>query len=216
MITNHDANALRAFTEKIAIDFNAGMIRAPVHLSGGNEEPLIDIFQAIRPQDWVLTTWRSHYHCLLKGVPPQRLREDILAGRSITLCYPDYRIVSSAIVGGICPIAVGIGLSIKRYQDDRERSNVITDKSRGEPYPRVWCFVGDMAAETGIFSECVRYALAHDLPIRFIVESNEKSVGTPTSAVWGSAVGLLALGNVTRYRYTLPWPHSGAGKRVEF
>src|SRR5215831_4668840 len=85
MITNHTPDTLKEFEQQIAEDFNAGKIRAPVHLAGGNEEQLIDIFSAVTKSDWVLTQWRSHYHCLLKGVPPERLRADILAGRSITL-----------------------------------------------------------------------------------------------------------------------------------
>jgi pyruvate dehydrogenase E1 component alpha subunit len=199
------ADELIAFEQRVAEAFNAGRIRAPVHLAGGNEDALIEIFSGIRPQDWVLTTWRSHYHCLLKGVPEEVLFADILAGRSITLNYPEQRVLSSAIVGGICPIAVGIAMAIRRHALDE----------------RVYCFVGDMTARTGAMSECVKYAMGHDLPVTFVVEDNGISVCTPTEEVWGGwtksrTPAHFGIAEFIHYQYKLPWPHSGAGKRVEF
>lgn len=190
---------LIAFEKGIAAMFDAGAIRAPVHLAGGNEAALQEIFAEIRPQDWITCTWRSHYHCLLKGVPPERLRADIVAGRSIALCYPEHRIISSAIVGGALPVAVGIAWAIKRSGEDA----------------RVWAFSGDMAATTGMFHECVQYAAGHHLPIQFVVESNGKSVCTDTAAVWGNECQPSRMADKF-FEYVLPWPHSGAGKRVQF
>ena len=93
---------LIAFEKEIAALFIAKQILAPVHLTGGNEDQLIQIFQKhVEERDWICTSWRSHYHCLLKGVPPEQLRKAIVAGRSISLCFPDHRIVSSGIVGGM-------------------------------------------------------------------------------------------------------------------
>ena len=57
------------FEENIADQFNKSKIKAPVHLYSGNEEEMISIFKDIKKDDWVLCTWRSHYQCLLKGVP---------------------------------------------------------------------------------------------------------------------------------------------------
>ena len=102
---------LIAFEDEIAALFNAGKIRAPVHLYSGNEDEIIDAFRPIRAQDWVFCSWRSHYQCLLKGVPKELVRDEILAGRSISLCFPGHRIYSSAIVGGVLPIAVGAAMS---------------------------------------------------------------------------------------------------------
>lgn len=189
---------LRAFEQDIAEEFNAGKIRAPIHLDGGNEEQLIKVFQNIHPEDWVCGSWRMHYKCLLKGVPPERLKADIMAGRSITLCYPEYHIISSAIVGGILPIALGIAASIKRRSGMDE----------------VHCFLGDMTARTGMYHECQRYAAGFDLPINWIIEDNGKSVGTDTRAVWSNGKGWFPRGD--QFTYELPWPHSGAGRRVEF
>ena len=57
------------FENKIANLFNLAKIRAPVHLHSGNELSLIKIFKKIKKNDWIFCSWRSHYHCLLKGVP---------------------------------------------------------------------------------------------------------------------------------------------------
>ena len=194
---------LIAFESDIADEFNASKIRAPVHLYFGNEDALIDIFKDVRDDDWVLCSWRSHYQCLLKGVPPDEVKREIMEGRSISLCFPKYRIVSSAIVGGVLPIATGIAVSIKRAGGTN----------------RVFCFMGEMTAETGIAHECVKYARNHELPIQFIVEDNGKSVCTDTREAWAQPK-LSYEDNtdprVTYYRYETKYPHAGAGKRVQF
>lgn len=191
---------LIAFEDDIAARFNAGEIKSPVHLAGGNEDQLIEIFKEIRPQDWVLCSWRSHYHCLLKGVPPNVLRDKIIMGRSIGLCFKGYRILSSAIVGGICPIAVGIAAGIK---------------ARGEG-ARVWCFIGDMTAQTGIFDESFHYIRAQELPLTFVDEDNGLSVCTDTRKVWGERGAYNTSGRLTGYEYTLTRPHVGTGQWVSF
>jgi TPP-dependent pyruvate/acetoin dehydrogenase alpha subunit len=191
--------ALKAFEKDIAECFNRGEIRAPIHLDGGNEEQLIEIFKDIKSEDWVCGSWRMHYKCLLKSVPSAQLKRDILAGRSITLCYQEFRIISSAIVGGILPIALGLALSIKRTGGKE----------------RVWAFLGDMTAKTGMYHECVVYAQGFDLPIKFVIENNNLSVCTPTQEVWGSQEGWRT-DRVIGFNYTLPFPHSGAGKRINF
>lgn len=191
------ADQLAAFESDIAAEFNAGKIRAPVHLESGNEAALIRVFEKVKPEDWVCCSWRSHLKCLLKGVPPEVLKADIMAGRSISLCFPEQRVISSAIVGGILPIALGIAWSIKRAGGSEV----------------VHCFVGDMTSRTGIFHECAEYAGGFDLPIRWIIEDNNLSVCTPTSEVWGSE---LFVKNLVGYAYSSSFPHAGAGKRIQF
>lgn len=191
---------LIAFETDIANEFNAGRIRAPVHLYDGNEEVMIEIFKHVKPEDWVLCSWRSHYQCLLKGVPPEQLKAEIMEGRSISLCFPTYRILSSAIVGGILPIAVGLGMAIK-LAGGKET---------------VWVFMGDMTAETGISHECEKYAINHGLPLRFIIEDNRKSVCTDTRMVWNNNGPAKRRLNDHVYEYAPKYPHAGAGKRVQF
>ena len=194
---------LIAFEEDIANEFNNGKIKAPVHLYSGNEQSIIDVFQEINPQDWVLCSWRSHYQCLLKGVPEKDVKNKIMEGKSISLCFPEYRILSSAIVAGTLPIAVGLGLSIKRQ-----------GKSEW-----VYCFVGDMTSETGAFEECYKYVRYHDLPVKFIIEDNGKSVCTDTRRTWNRITLTyegLANKHLYYYNYETKWPHAGAGKRIQF
>lgn len=194
---------LIAFEEDIADCFNNKIIKSPVHLYSGNEDEMINVFSTVKKEDWVLCTWRSHYQCLLKGVPAQEVKETIIDGKSISLCFPEYKVFSSAIVTGILPIAVGLGLSIKR-----------SDKNE-----RVHCFVGDMTSETGSFEECYKYVVNHNLPVRFIIEDNGKSVCTDTKKTWG--IRKLTREGVSNehlyyYKYETKWPHAGAGARVQF
>ena len=107
MITNLTAKDLINFEDRVADAFNSGLIRAPVHIYHGNENQMIEVFGDVKEQDWIMCSWRSHYQCLLKGVPEDVLYRDILAGRSISLCYPKEQIFSSAIVGGSISIATG-------------------------------------------------------------------------------------------------------------
>lgn len=187
---------LIAFETEIAALFNAGQIPHPVHLSDGNEDQLIAIFEDIEPHDWVLGSWRMHYQALLHGVPRETLKRAICEGHSMALHFPEYRVYGSAIAGGGVPIALGAAMAIRR---------------QGGP-ERVWCFVGDMVALSGIFHECSTYAANHDLPIAWIVEDNGVSVCTPTAAVWGETKEP----HVVRYRYASKYPHAGAGTRVQF
>jgi pyruvate dehydrogenase E1 component alpha subunit len=193
---------LIAFETDIADCFNNAMIKAPVHLYDGNEEQMIDIFKKVQSDDWVFCTWRSHYQCLLKGVPQEQVKKDIIDGKSITLCYPEYNVYSSAIVTGNIPIATGVALDIKRKKGTNH----------------VWCFVGDMTSETGTFFENWKYAVNYDLPITYVIEDNSKSVCTETKKTWNS--DNLFFSNETRkiiyYQYETKYPHAGAGKRIQF
>lgn len=197
---------LIAFEDEIATEFNAGKIPYPVHLESGNENQLIEIFKDVRPNDWVFGSWRLHLKCLLKGVSREMLRDAIRRGESMALCFPEYQVYGSAIVGGTLPIALGVAMAIKRAIGSE----------------RVYCFVGDMTAQTGIFDECVRYAVGHDLPIFFIVEDNGVSVCSSTREVWGydqcSRAELMKKSREKErfYEYQSKYPHAGAGKRVQF
>lgn len=198
------------FETDIAELFNSAKIRAPIHLYANNEENIIKVFEKIDiNNDWVCCTWRNHYQALLKGVPPELLREKIIQGKSMIMNLPEYKFICSSIVGGIPSIAAGIALAAKL-------------KGSSE---RVWCWTGDMSAETGAWSEAYRYAVAQELPITFIVEDNELSVMTPTCEVWGSNKWYLPSQDVSYYesphliyyKYKNEiYPHAGAGVRVQF
>jgi pyruvate dehydrogenase E1 component alpha subunit len=194
-----DKAGLIQFERKMADHWEAGKVKGPIHLSGGNEEELIEIFKYVKKTDWVFSTWRSHYHALLKGVPSEWLEEEILAGRSITIVNQEERFYSSAIVGSIIPIATGVAMANKRDNKD----------------DKVWCFIGDMAFETGGFYEMHKYAQRYDLPIRFVVEDNGVSTNTPTEETWNGIKREIP-SDIIWYDYKKQWPHYGTGKWIVF
>ena len=195
------AKELIDFEEEIATAFNNKEIKAPIHLHGNNEDQLIKIFESIGPADWIFSSWRSHYHCLLKGVPPDQLKKDILDGKSMTLIYPEFNIYTSAIVGGTIPIALGTAFALKKQ------------KKEGT----VYLFIGEMTSETGVAHEAHKYATAHNLPKKFVIEINHKSVCTDTLKTWNMKdYSLKGKKNVIHYEYDLPWRHAGSGTRVQF
>ena len=203
MIKKINKKQLIKFEEEIADLFNNAQIRAPVHLYYGNEKSIIEVFKRIKKKDWVFCSWRSHYQCLLKGVPEKLIKKDIMRGKSISLCFPKYKIYSSAIVGGILPIALGVAFAAKL-----KRSN-----------EKIYCFVGDMTSETGMMNECYKFAVNYNLPIHFIIEDNNVSVCTDTRKTWRMkklSYEKIKSKYITFYKYKNKYPHAGAGTRVQF
>ncbi|MBL8012501.1 MAG: hypothetical protein JNN05_01500 [Candidatus Omnitrophica bacterium] len=203
MITKEE---IENFEKEIADVFATGVIRAPVHLRAGREDALIKIFKdnAIGPDDYVFGFWDSHELALLKGVPREELKQAILDGKSISLCFPKYNFLCSGIVGSLMGTAAGTAWSLKNQN------------KRG----RVFLFCGDMSAETGIFHEAIKYIVNFDLPAKFIVCDNGVSVMTNTRETWGSSdpwfKGTKYEKNIIYFQYTNGYPHSGLGKLIKF
>jgi len=203
---------LISFENKIGDLFNQGQIKAPIHLYSGNEDIIMEVFKDIDIEnDWVCCTWRNHYQGLLKGIPESVMQENIMNGKSMVMNLPEYKFICSSIVGGIPSIAAGIAFALKHQNKNN----------------RVWCWVGDMSAETGAFHEAYKYSLNHNFPITFVVEDNKKSVCTPTPDIWNRDQpyylnskyegGILKQPNLYYYQYTNDkYPHAGAGMRVQF
>ena len=100
-----------------------------------------------------------------------------------------------------------------------ENGKIRSVKLKNQKDTKVYCFIGEMTAETGIAHECIKYSRNFKLPIHFIVEDNEKSVCTDTRNAWNQKK--LTYENisdeyVTYYHYTSKYPHAGAGKRIQF
>ena len=196
--TGYNKQQMIDFEELIVKHWEDAKIRGPVHLSNGNEDQLLEVFKRIKTTDWVFSTWRSHYHAMLKGISLDWLEQQILAGKSITICNMEERFYSSAIVTATLPIALGVAQAIKKSGG--------TDK--------VWCFIGDMCFETGIFYEVHKYARNFDLPLYFVVEDNGISTYTPTEATWNVKRDIPS--DVVHYSYKSRFPHYGSGKWVAF
>ena len=194
------------FEKEIADIFATGVIRAPVHLRAGREEDLIKIFQEqdIGPDDYVFGYWDSHELALLKGVPREVVKQAIIDGKSISLCFPEYKVLCSGIAGSLMGTATGAAWALKNQG------------KKG----RAFIFCGDMSAETGIFHEAVKYALNFDLPATFIVCDNGVSVMTDTREVWGSKEpwfkGTKFEKKIIYFKYLNSYPHSGLGKLIKF
>lgn len=178
--------------------YEAGKVLGPVHLSKNNEKELIEIFQHIKETDWVFSAWRNHYHALLHGVNASKIKEWICEGKSMGISNVDPPFYASSIVGGTIPIALGTAMALKRNNSKN----------------RVWCFIGDMTMETGIFWEAYKYSQNFNLPIQFVVEDNNLSVHTPTDIAWGKRMEVPK--NVIYYQYEMTYPHHGTGKWVNF
>ena len=189
---------LISFETEVGERYENGKILAPIHLSKDNEDELIEIFQYINKDDWVFSAWRNHYHALLHGFDRQELMDSIVEGRSMATSSDIHKFYSSAIVGGIIPIALGTAMALKRKGSDR----------------KVWCFIGDMTFETGGFYECHKYAKNFNLPLQFVVEDNNLSVQTPTDATWGIKKDIPS--DVIYYEYKNGYPHHGTGEWVNF
>ena len=190
---------LITFEEKVKKYYEDAKITSPVHLSKGNEKQVLEIFQYVHTDDWVFSSWRNHFHALLHGLEADRLMKDIISGRSMNTSSVKPKFYSSSIVAGIIPIAVGAAKALKMKKINR----------------RVWCFIGDMTFETGIFYEAYKYVNNFDLPLQFVVEDNNLSTNTPTDETW-SGIKREVPDDVIYYSYERGYPHHGTGSWVLF
>jgi len=187
--------SLIAFTNKIAAHHDAGKIPFALHLPGGNEENLIEIFSEIKEDDYVLSTHRNAYHALLHGLPEGEVEEKILDARSMFMFDRQRNFYVSAIIGGTPAIAVGIAWALKKKGSKQ----------------KVWCFVGDGIEDTGHFAEAVRYVDGFDLPCKFIIEDDNMAVEVPKEVRWGTKKNLTWPDCVFRYHYSKTRPHIRTG-----
>lgn len=199
MQTKQTKESLVGFEQRIVEAFRQGDLPFLVHLSGGNEEQLIKLFDEIGEKDWVFSSHRNHYHALLKGIPDNELEGLIRSGRSMFVFSREHRFVTSSILAGTCGMAAGAALAIKRNGGSE----------------RVWCFIGDGAEEQGHFYEAVLFVEANELPCTFIVEDNKRQVDTDFATRRGTASATQhPLGHfscVRRMTYEPSFPHGGAG-----
>jgi len=193
-----DKQYLIDFETEVKERYEAGEIKAPVHLASNNEEQLIEIFKDVGKDDWVFCSWRNHYHALLHGIPRDTLMDMIVRGKSMSVYSDKPKFYSSSIVGGILPIALGVAKSIKLKGGTN----------------KVWCFVGDMTFETGIFYETYKYSRNFELPLEFVIEDNNLSTNTPVAEAWGGKQTVPS--DVYYYEYKSEYPHHGTGNWVLF
>ena len=195
---NYLRKKLINFENNIKSIYESGKIRSPIHLSGNNENQLISIFKNIKKNDWVISSWRNHYHALLHGIPEKKLLNMILNNKSMGIISKKHNFYSSSIVGGGLSIALGIALAIKRSKKKN----------------KVFIFVGDMTFETGTFYETYKYSKNFNLPLKFIVEDNNMSTNSPTDKVWKKKSKPPK--DIKYYQYKRKFPHHGTGNWILF
>ena len=184
---------LIAFEDRIGELYLDNKLPFLFHLSGGNEKELIDIFKDIKEGDYVISNHRSHYHALLHGIPPEVVEDRICNGRSMFIYDKDRNFFCSAIIGGTPAIAAGIAWALKQKGSTQ----------------KVWCFIGDGTEDNGHTYEAIRYVDGWDLPCKFIIENNNRSVEATNEDRWGKQADYAWNSpSVIKYYYKITYPHA--------
>jgi pyruvate dehydrogenase E1 component alpha subunit len=191
-------DGLLRFEEKICEHWESGDLPFLIHLSGGNEDFLIDFFSKnIIEGDWIFSTHRNHYHALLSGVDPSRLEHSILVGNSMFTFSKARNFFTSSVLAGTCCIAAGVAWALKLENSEN----------------KVWCFLGDGAEEEGHFYEAVMMVQGHNLPCKFIIEDNDRSVDSSRAERLPNKYRIDWPDCVIRNAYSSTFPHAGNGTK---
>ena len=170
---------IREFEERTAEMYSRGKITGFCHLYIGEEAVAVGALSALHQEDYVVSSYRDHGHCLVKGSDPKVVMAELFGrrtgmckgkGGSMHLFDPEKRFLGGyAIVAGGLPLALGVGYSIRYMKEDHV----------------VACFFGDGASNAGAFYEAINMAKIWSLPIIFICENN--FYGISTAVEWSSA-----------------------------
>ncbi len=163
---------IRRFEERAGEMYARAKIGGFLHLSIGEEATIVGSARALRDEDYLISTYRSHGHALVRGTPPERVMAELFGrvdgccggrGGSMHMFDFDRRFMGGyGIVGGNLPIAAGIALS----SDYRETEEVTL------------CVFGDGASNQGTFGETLNLAALWRLPVVFLVTNNQFGMGT--------------------------------------
>ncbi len=168
----YDMLLIRRFEEKAAEAYTLGKIGGFLHLSIGEEAVAVGATSVLRPDDYAISTYREHGHCLVKGADPRRVMAELFGrmdglskgkGGSMHLFDKEHHFLGGhAIVGAHLPIAAGVGFAIKYRGGDQV----------------VVCYFGDGAVPEGEFHESLNLAALWKLPVIWICENNRYAMGT--------------------------------------
>jgi pyruvate dehydrogenase E1 component alpha subunit len=163
---------IRRFEERAGEMYARAKIGGFLHLSIGEEATIVGSARALRAEDYLISTYRSHGHALVRGTPPERVMAELFGrvdgccggrGGSMHMFDFDRRFMGGyGIVGGNLPIAAGIALS-SDYRDTEEVT---------------LCVFGDGASNQGTFGETLNLAALWRLPVVFLVTNNQFGMGT--------------------------------------
>jgi TPP-dependent pyruvate/acetoin dehydrogenase alpha subunit/pyruvate/2-oxoglutarate/acetoin dehydrogenase E1 component len=168
---------VRYFDEAVKEQLEEGRIPGAVHASIGHEGAIVGACTALREDDFLTGTHRSHGHPIAKGADIKPLMAEIMGketgvcrGRGGSMHLADVSVGSvgeSGIVGGGIPIATGAGLSAQMREGDRVSI----------------CFFGDGASNQGTFHESINMAAIWKLPVVYFCENNLYAATTPARDV---------------------------------
>lgn len=163
---------IRRFEERAGEQYARAKIGGFLHLSIGEEATIVGAGRALRETDYLISTYRSHGHALVRGTPPEQVMAELFGrvdgccgGRGGSMHMFDLKrrfMGGYGIVGGNLPIAAGIGLS----SDYAGRDEVTL------------CTFGDGASNQGTFGESLNLAALWRLPVVFMVTNNQFGMGT--------------------------------------
>jgi len=164
---------IRRFEERSAEMYALAKIAGFLHLYIGEEAIAVGAIAAIRADDYVISAYRDHGHCLAKGADPGQVMAELF-GKATGLCRGkggSMHLVDAkrnfmggyAIVGGHLPLATGLAFAVKYQKRDQV----------------VLCFFGEGALPSGQAHEAFNLAALWKLPVIFICENNRYGMGTP-------------------------------------
>jgi pyruvate dehydrogenase E1 component alpha subunit len=166
---------IRRLEEEAARAYASGKIGGFLHLYIGQEAVGVGSVAALRPEDYVVTTYRDHGIAIAKGMSANALLAELWGkktgssqglGGSMHLFDREHNMLGGyGIVGGHIPLATGVAFASKYRADGRV----------------TLCFFGEGAVSIAGFHEGLSLAALWKLPIVFICENNEYSMGTPLS-----------------------------------
>lgn len=161
--------------EEIAAVYPSDKIKSPVHLSIGQEAVSVGVCEALRADDVVFGSYRSHALYLAKGGNLRQMIAELYGkadgcakgkGGSMHLIDTRARVMgASAVVGTTIPQAVGFAYAVKLQRKD----SVVAS------------FFGDGAVDEGVFYESLNFAALKALPIVFVCENNRYAIHTHQS-----------------------------------
>ncbi len=164
---------IRAAELLIQKHYREDEMKTPMHMSMGQEAIATGICHALKRQDQVLGTYRSHGLYLAKTQETDRFFAEMYGkasgpsggkAGSMHLFAPESGLIcTSAIVGSHIPVAIGAAFANKAAENGRI----------------VAVFFGDGAVDEGAFWESFNMACLRRLPILFVCEDNGYAVHTP-------------------------------------
>jgi pyruvate dehydrogenase E1 component alpha subunit len=163
---------IRRFEERAGEMYARAKVGGFLHLSIGEEATIVGSARALRESDYLISTYRSHGHALVRGTPPENVMAELFGrmdgtsrGRGGSMHMFDFKrrfMGGYGIVGGNLPIAAGIALA-----SDYQGSDEVT-----------LCTFGDGACNQGTFGETLNLAALWRLPVVFMVTNNQFGMGT--------------------------------------